>query len=452
MTKRPGPAIVVGASMTGMLAARVLAEHGPVMLLERDALSGGADGRRGLPQAPHLHALLARGLGLLEQWFPGFREELLRDGAILADGGKHVGWLGPYGWNPPVRVGALESIWFSREFLDTHVRARLRADSRVTWRDDLRIEGLVVDAARRTVTGVRTRDGSVLDASMVVDATGRGSKLPDWLREAGLPAPDETEIDARAAYGSAIVRLARPMPNGWKVIFVLGAAPHVLRGAVMSQIEGGRALVSTLVVGGEPCPENAEMMIAHATSLRSPVIGRVLEGAEWLSPVRVTRSTRNCRRFYERTTLPAGLLVMGDALCAFNPIYGQGMTVAAMEAEALGGLLRRFALDDPRLTTQAIRAFAKVVDFPWVAATGSDLRIPGTRGEPPRGMVLAQKYMDRLFAAARTDEEVNRRTSRVLNLAAHPLTLYTPRMIWAALRQGTPEVVLGPIDAPVREA
>jgi 2-polyprenyl-6-methoxyphenol hydroxylase-like FAD-dependent oxidoreductase len=438
--------------MAGMLAARVLADHGPVTLLERDPLSGAAEGRRGLPQAAHLHALLARGLGLLEGWFPGLRGELLRDGAVLVNGGKHVGWLGPYGWQPPARRGALESVWATREFLDAHVRERLRRDPRVVWRDDLRVEGLVVDPARRAVTGVRTRDGGVIDASLVVDATGRGSRLPEWLREAGLPAPDATEVDARAGYASAIVRLARPLPNEWKVIFVLGAPPHVLRGAVMSQIEGGRALVSTLVVGGQPCPEDAGGLIAHARSLRSPVIGRALEGAEWLGPVRVTRSTANRRRFYERTPMPAGLLVMGDALCAFNPIYGQGITVAAMEAEALGRLLRRLAPDDPRLATRAIRAFAGVVDFPWVAATGSDLRIPGTRGQAPPGLVLAQAYMDRVFAAARTDEEVNRRAMLVLNLAAHPLTLYTPRMIWAALRQGTPEVVLGPVEAPVLEA
>ncbi len=449
MTTSPPPFLVVGGSMAGMLAARVLADHGPVTLVERDPLPEQADARRGLPQAPHLHALLARGLGLLEHWFPGLRGELIRDGAVLVDGGKHVGWLGPYGWNPPLRRGALESVWATRDFLDAHVRARLRRDARIRWVDDLRVEGLVLDPSRRAVRGVRARDGSILDARLVVDATGRGSKLPDWLRDAGLAAPHEIEVDARTVYSSAMVRLARPLPNGWKVIFVLGAPPKVLRGAAMSEVEGGRAMVTALAVGGEPCPEDAKAMASYTSQLRSSVIGDALQGAEWLGPVRTTRSTTNRRRYYERASLPAGLVVMGDALCAFNPIYGQGMTVAAMEAEALADLLGRMPPDDPRLAPRANRGFGKVAEFPWVAATGSDLRVPGTRGEPPPGLALAQGYMDRLFAAALTDEEVNRRTTRVLNLAAHPLSLYAPRMLWAALRQGTTEMVLGPVNVPV---
>jgi 2-polyprenyl-6-methoxyphenol hydroxylase-like FAD-dependent oxidoreductase len=444
--------VVVGGSMTGMLAARVLADYGPVTILERDPLPQGGEARRGVPQAPHLHALLARGLGLLEQWFPGLRSELLRDGAVLADGGKHVGWLGPYGWAPPVKRGALESVWFTRDFLDAHVRDRLRSHPNIGWLEGTRVEGLLLHPSRRAVQGVRLRDGQVRRARLVVDASGRGSKLPDWLREAGITPARETEIDARTVYSTALVRLARPLPNGWKVIFVLGAAPTVLRGAAMSLVEGGRAMVTALVLGGQPCPEDPASMVAHGMSLRSHVIGHALADAEWLGPVRTTRSTTNRRRYYERTPLPAGLLVMGDALCSFNPIYGQGMTVAAMQAEALGRLLRRVPTDHELLGPKANRNFGKVADFPWVAATGSDLRIPGTIGEAPAGMELAQSYMNRLFAAALTDEEVNRRVSHVLNLMESPLSLYSPRMIWAALRQGAPEVVLGPVDVPRIEA
>src|ERR1700733_1978775 len=180
-------AVVVGGSMAGMLAARALADHLPVTLVERDELPRAPRARSGLPQGPHLHTVLARGMTLLERMLPGLRREIVDGGAIPIDWGTELGWLGPFGWAAPFRRGELETVYATRDLLDSCVRAHLRRDRRIEW----------IERAP-------------------VDATGRASRLPAWLRVAGFDGPAETSIDSRTVVASALARLARPLPNGWK--------------------------------------------------------------------------------------------------------------------------------------------------------------------------------------------------------------------------------------------
>jgi 2-polyprenyl-6-methoxyphenol hydroxylase-like FAD-dependent oxidoreductase len=442
-------ALVLGASMAGMLAARALADRARVTIVERDPLPEGPEARRGVPQAHHLHALLARGMTALEGWFPGLGGEMAAAGGVVVDNGRHVGWLGPFGWSP-AHSGGLKSFWATRSFIDFHVRGRLRRDPRIAWMDQVRVTGLVLDASRRRVTGVRTEDGRTLESDLVVDATGRGSALPAWLREHGLVTPRETIVDSGCVYASALVRLARPMPNGWKTIFVLGAPPRILSAAAMSLVEDGRALVTLQGVGGCEPPTDVPSALAYARALRSPVVADVLEDAEWLSPVRTTGSTANRRRHYEDLPLPDGILAMGDALCAFNPVYAQGMTVTALQAEELSKLVAAAGtrLGDAAFVERAHRAFARAVEFPWMSATGEDFRLETTRGERSRGLRVLHAYLDRVFAAGVKDPDLARRMIQVFNLAESPLTLYSPAVVWAALRQRAPRPLLGPLPLP----
>jgi 2-polyprenyl-6-methoxyphenol hydroxylase-like FAD-dependent oxidoreductase len=385
----------------------------------------------------------------LEGWFPGLRDEMVAAGGVLAENGREIGWLGPYGWSP-AHSGGLKTVWATRSFIDVHVRGRLRRDARVEWMDTVRVAGLVLDGSRRRVTGVRTEDGRTLDAQLVVDATGRGSALPAWLREHGLVTPRETVVDSGCVYASALVRPARPLPNDWKGVVVLGAPPRVLQAAAMSLVEDGRALVTLVGFGGTEPPTDVPSALAYARALRSPVVADLLADAEWLTPVRTTRSTANRRRHYEGLPMPAGILAMGDALCAFNPVYGQGMTVAAMQAEALSKLLAANGtrLDDEAFVERAHRVFARAVEFPWMAATGEDFRVETTRGERTRSVRVMHAYLDRVFAAGVKDVDVARKLIRVFNLEASPLELYSPMVLWAALRQRAPRPVLGPLPPP----
>jgi 2-polyprenyl-6-methoxyphenol hydroxylase-like FAD-dependent oxidoreductase len=438
-------ALVVGGSMAGMLAARALADHVPVTLLERDDLPDGPQARRGLPQAPHMHTLLARGMTLLERMLPGLRRELIDDGAIPFDWGTELGWLGPFGWAAPFGRGAIESLWATRDLLDARVRAYLRRDRRIEWMDRVRVEGLLLDAAGQRVCGVRTGAGHVIEAKLVVDATGRTSRLPAWLRTAGFAAPAETSIDSRTVIATALARLARPLPNGWKALFVMGPPPHTLPAAAIGPIEGGRVLVSMATPRGDPTPAATSEFAAFGRQMRAPIVGDVLEGAEWLTPARTARSTANVRRHYEHARLPPGLLVMGDALCAFNPIFGQGITVAALQADTLSDLLHAHGPDDPQLGAIATRAFVRAADFPWRMATRRG-HAPVADGRSQHAVV--DGYMCRLFALAARDPDVSLRLSRVFNLMGSPLSLCAPQTVWRALHEQAPLPLLGPVGPP----
>lgn len=445
-------AVVVGASMTGMLAARVLADRARVTLVERDALPDGREPRRGVPQAYHLHALLARGMSLIERWFPGLRQQLVDAGGVVADGGFEIGWLGPFGWSPGYEPGLLLTLWATRGFLDEHLRRRLRLDNRIAWMENTRVAGVTLDGARRRVTGVRTEDGRTIAADFVVDATGRGSPLPSWLREHALPSPKETVVDAGLGYASALVRLTRPIPNGWKVVFLLGVPPEAPGGGALSLVEDGRTLVTLITSGGKTPPADPRAMVEYARTLRSPVIADLLQEAEWLSPVRTNGSTANRRRHYERLEMPSGLVAMGDSMCAFNPAYGQGITVAAMQADALAAMTSASAasLASPSLGPRLHRAFARAAGFPWAAATSADFRSPETRGERTPGLRVVHAYLDRVFAASVEDRGVSRALGLVFNLAASPLTMYGPRVMWSALRRPARKPLLGPVALPQR--
>ena len=370
---------------------------------------------------------------------------MIDDGAASIDGGTELGWLGPYGWAAPFGRGELESVWATRDFLDAHIRRRLRRHPRIAWKDTSRIESLVLDASGRGVRGVRDSSGQVLEAKIVVDATGRGSKLPDWLRAGGFAVPSETEVDARTVYTSAYARLARSLPNGWKGLFVLGSPPDILRGGAIGPVEGGRVLVSLATVGGEPAPTETAEFAAFGRRLRAPLFGEMFDGAEWLTPARTTRSTANRWRHYERMSLPPGLLVVGDAFCAFNPVFGQGISVAAMQAEALSHVLRTRGPDHPRLTAIATRALVRQVNFPWAMATSQDLRIPGTIGRLPRGTALLDAYMSRLFHLGTRDGEIAKRVSRVFQSARVAAgTLFAAHRP-ACLARACPVPLLGPV-------
>jgi 2-polyprenyl-6-methoxyphenol hydroxylase-like FAD-dependent oxidoreductase len=396
----------------------------------------------------HLHSILARGMEYLEGLFPELRREMVDDGAVRVDSGTELGWLGPFGWTAPFARGKLESVWATRDFIDGHLRRRLRQDPRIEWIDRTRVEALVLDRSGRRVCGVRRSDGEVLEATLVVDATGRASRLPEWLRAAGFAVPAETEVDAHTVYTSAFARLARPLPNGWKGLLVQRSAPHVLRGGAIGPIEGGRVLISLATAGGEKAPNGTADFVAFGRRLRAPFFGDALEGAEWLSPARSTRCTTNRWRHYEGASLPAGLLALGDALCAFNPVFGQGISVASMQADALSRVLRARGPDDPRLSAIAMRAVARQVRFPWTVATSQDLRIPGATGRLSPASAALDRYLDRLFALGTRDPEVSLMVSRVFNLVESPLALYAPRTAWRVLREPAHRPMLGPVAPP----
>lgn len=424
MTKR---AVVVGGSMAGLLAARALSETYDVEVIERDALLDGPEPRKGVPQARHAHALLRRGATLLDGFFPGFRDELRAHGAIDAEVGQTYGFLGPFGWAipfaPTLAVGCC-----SRDLVESRVRARVKALANVRIADGRNVQRLLAQDGR--VVGVELDDGAKRTADLVVDASGRGSQAPKWLTEIGFGAPRETLVDGGVGYASRIYEGALALPNGWRALTVTWAPPQHKRGGFLVPLEGGRFIL-TLCGGGRDYPPSDEAAFEQfARSIRTPLLHEALRAGRPLGAIHVNRSTANRLRHYEALPrLPAGFLVIGDAVVAFNPTYGQGMSVAAIEADTLRSAVAGGAVE-PRAFQ---RALVKAVKDVWLSATGEDFRFDETSGVPPPGARWIHRYMDGIFRLTVTDPAVARALASVYLLERPIADLMRPGIALRAI-------------------
>jgi 2-polyprenyl-6-methoxyphenol hydroxylase-like FAD-dependent oxidoreductase len=431
-------AVVVGASMAGLLAARVLAEHyAHVTVVDRDTLAQAPDRpRRGVPQGGHLHALLGRGLRALEELLPGLTEELTGRGAPLGDqlgdARLYFGGHRMARWH-----SGLPLLCASRPLLEDAVRARVAATPGVDVVARCELVGFATSADRQRVTGARVRRlgcaEESLPAGIVVDASGRGSRTPTWLATLGLPAPAQERVRIGLGYASRVYR-ARPGALGGDLGIVRAPVPPRGRGGALAVLEGDRWMATLIGVLGDHPPTDPGGFLDFACSLPGPEIHDAIAAAEPLGDPVPFRFPASVRRRYERLPrFPEGLLVLGDAFCSFNPIYGQGMTVAALEALALRDQLRRGR--PPRPATFH-RYVARIVDAPWGLAVGGDLAFPGVEGRrTPRTRILGA-YVDRLHAAAATDADLAIAFLRVAALVDPPPALMHPRIALRVLRHG----------------
>ncbi|MGH3828894.1 MAG: FAD-dependent oxidoreductase [Pseudonocardiaceae bacterium] len=454
-------AVVLGASMAGLLTARVLADvYRRVTVIDRDVLPESAVPRRGVPQGRHGHILHPRGREVLDELFPGFTTDIVQDGAELADtmGGVR-GILSGHRWRQ-ADIG-LPMLFASRPFLEGQVRARVRALPGVTFLENADIAGLATSSDRRRVTGVRCRQSGTgrpsggepetISADLVVDATGRGSRTPVWLPTWGYQRPAQDQVKIGLGYATRTYRL-RPGALGPDKAMLIAGTPANPRYGVVITLEGGRHLVGLGGILGDHPPSDPAGFDAFAASLGCPDIADAIVGAQALDDPVEFRFPTSVRHRYERLRrFPAGLLVLGDAVCSFNPIYGQGMTVAANQALALRGLLTRGSDPAPR---EYFRAIAKTIDSPWDMAVAADLAYPGVPGTRTAKVRLANAYLPRLHAAAAHDTTLGAAFVRVVGLLEEPETLLRPdrvlRVWWTNRRHPARPATIGTPQTPAR--
>jgi 2-polyprenyl-6-methoxyphenol hydroxylase-like FAD-dependent oxidoreductase len=453
-------AVVIGGSIAGLLAARALVDHfDRVTIVERDTFPEEPAFRKGVPQGRHVHGLLSGGTERLEQAFPGLRDELIAAGAAYFVVPADALWLGPAGWLRRFPEG-LNVLSATRYLIEWAVRRRVAALGRVRFVEEHDAVGLLASPDGATVRGVRLRARGVaegipeLTADLVVDASGRDSPTPRWLEELGRTPPRETRIDAFLGYAS---RLYAPPPDwagDWRAINISPKAPDHTRGGVIVPVEGGRWLVTLLGYSRDYPPTDEEGFLAFARSLRTPVMAEALERARPLGPIYGYQRTENRLRHYEELAdMPERFVVLGDAACCFNPVYGQGMTVAAIAGAVLGACLdhqRRHAGDDlTGFGRRFQRALARANGPAWLTATGEDLRFPATEGARP-GVVtrIMHRYLDRIIAIAGEDPAANLAFMRVVHMLAPPSTLFQPGVIVSALRGATEPPLTAPPTAP----
>jgi 2-polyprenyl-6-methoxyphenol hydroxylase-like FAD-dependent oxidoreductase len=312
------------------------------------------------------------------------------------------------------------------------VRRRLAALGGVRLIERADVQGLLSEGDR--VRGVRVERAGVAErmaADLVVDATGRGSSSPAWLKQLGFEPASEERIEIGAGYTTRVYR-RKPADIGGKLAVVIaGSAPNWRNGVILAQ-SADRWIVSIGGYLGDHAPTDEQMFAAYASSMTAPEIHQVVTTAEPLSDFLTYRFPASQRRRYERLSrFPQGLLVFGDAICSFNPVYGQGMTVAAQEAAALDECLKQ-GLDN--LAPRFFKAAATVADVPWDIAVGNDLRHPAVQGPRPALVRFINWYIGKLHVAAQHDEKLSNAFLRVANLVAPPPTLLQPSVAWRVLR------------------
>ncbi len=447
-------AVVIGGSLAGLLSARVLSDHfSRVTVIERDVYPELPEARRGVPQAYHLHALLQRGKQIMERFFPGLCEELVADGAPVLDVANDIAWLTPGGWG--VRFPSkMAAISFSRSLLDWHVRRRVRQIPNVTFIEGCDVEGLV--ARGDVVSGVTLRfdeDGKqTLPADLVVDASGRRSRAPKWLESLGFEAPPETVINARLGYASRLYRGVGKFDKGAAGAFIQAAPPHHKRGGIIFPIENGLWILT--IVGGD-CdypPSDEAGFLEFVRSLRSPIIYDAVKNAVPVTPVHTYRATENRRRHYEQLKrMPERFVVIGDAACAFNPVYGQGMSTAAIGAEMFAALLGKRRGDLKGLASQFQRELARRNAAPWTMATGEDYRYEGTEGGRPDRMTrFMHGYLNYVMQLSSKDVRVRRVLLEAFNLLIAPTALFRPSILFKVIVQALKSEKAPAASAPVR--
>jgi 2-polyprenyl-6-methoxyphenol hydroxylase-like FAD-dependent oxidoreductase len=426
MTEPSWPhAVVVGGGMAGLVTARVLADHfRRVTVLERDAIDADTDYRSGVPQCRHPHVLLARGAQILEQLFPGLRADLAELGAPIYDIGHGMRIRFPSGPAKTDPLG-LPVQTFTRVALERAVRRRVLDHPGITVRGGFRVDNLCFDRENSRVTGVRGAE--TVYGDLIVIAGGRTLKLADWLADAGFPAPPEMVIPGGLSYTSRLFDRTPEFDPDWQANYEIPYAPRVRRGGLVVAVESGRWLITMFGANGEATPTDEAGFLHYAKTLHTPAIADSIAD---VSPVgslyRMVGLGNRWTRFDRMARWPDRLACVGDTVCAPNPLYGQGMTMAAVQALILGRVL-----DRQRDLTGVARSFqrraAKAMNLPWLQASSADLA--WNPDKAPLSARIARWYFDGLIDLIPHDTDAYRRFQLAAQMLRGPAVLAHPRVL-----------------------
>lgn len=436
-------AVVIGGGIAGLVCARALSDHAEhVYLLERDITPTEASPRKGVPQGSQAHLLLEAGRKVVAEMFPGLFDDLNAAGAQAIDLGRDSHWHHNGAFRAECELGFTTYLQ-TRPLLEDHLRRRVLALNNVELRAQTQVAGLEITAGQ--VTGVRVQsdgngshrpDGasresetSRIEAAIVIDASGRSSRAVTWLKAAGYQAPLETEVPVRLGYASLIASLPADALPERPATLVYGRRPDYRRHGILFKVEDNRWLFGVMGYWDDHPPPDLPGFAAYLASLAHPSLAEAFARAEPLTKVRVFKFPKQVRRHFERAPLPAGLGIVGDAACILDPVFGQGMSVACLQAQALAKQLAAGAFDSQAFARDCARTSSQA----WLMATIEAYRYPGA-GKRPRGIGVLHRLMDRVIDTCSLDPKVCRAFFRVVHLEQGLLHLARPDLLWHIVR------------------
>jgi len=431
-------AVVIGAGIGGLATAGALAPYfEQVDILERDRLAATAGSRSGTPQDRHPHGLLAGGLRALDQIFPGFEGGLVAAGAVPVGFARDVQFERPDVGALPKRDFGISMLCATRPAIELVLRRQAEKIANITLRPAARVTGIVPAADGAGVRGIRFVNGSggseMLDADLVVDASGRGAPTLTLFDALGWDRPQMTEIGVDIGYATVVVEIAPGATADCKLVLTQPDPPHGLFHAIMAPTEDGRWIIVIADHGGSSWIETWDAFLEASRLLTTPTLSNALRYARPPDGIRHYRFPVSTWKHFERLPrLPRGVLPVADSFCRFNPIHGQGMSSAAKQALLLQDVLSRAVAEpDPIAAAQAgfMAEVASVLETPWTMSTSADLAFPQTRGERPPDFAEARQFEAALFRAAVADPVVHRAVTEVALLLKSHHRLHEPDIL-----------------------
>ena len=427
-------AVIIGGSISGMLAARVLANHfGKITILEKDDILTDPVSRKAVPQDRQAHIMNMKGETIISKYFPGFYEEIEQE--IFRVGTEDLCFFHYGSWKCRCKTKVINHF-ISRPFFEYHLRRRLLLFSNIHFLQENEVYELITE--QNKVLGVRLKNNLrhhiELRADLVIDASGRGTKTPHWLESLGYQRPREEKVEINIGYSSQM--FPRTEKFDFSVMSIYPKAPIGTRMGVIYPIEGDRWLVGMVGLLGDYPSHDGEGFLQFAKSLDRPDIYDVIKNLEPLSPISTHRFPSNLWRHYEKMpTFPGNFIIVGDAMCSFNPIYAQGMCVAAMESEVLDQILNQNQSLEG-LSLRYHKRASKVINKAWVAATSEDLRYPDAVGKRTFSLTMLNWYMAQIFELTSIDKKICSRFYEVQSFLKKPIMLFTPYIFLRVIQHG----------------
>jgi 2-polyprenyl-6-methoxyphenol hydroxylase-like FAD-dependent oxidoreductase len=423
-------AVVIGGSLAGLMTARVLADHfDAVTIFERDYIDDQPGLHQSIPQGNHIHGLLLGGQQVMASLYPDFLAQLATLGAVRCRAGKETVFYLPTGKafsvtgtvREPYDLG-FDITCHSRGLLEYCVRQCTLQHPNISLERESTVQGLVcADGRVRGVQYTQSGEAHCLAADLVVDAGGRRSQAPRWLKDLGFQAPEDATIGVDIAYASTKFCLPEDYDESERLLVFIGPPPDYPNGGMLEIIEHQTWHVTLMGRFGDYPPHDAAGFLAFANALHTPKLYDLIKDAQRVADITAYRFPTSLRRHYERlTTFPEGFMVLGDAISSFNPFYGQGMSSAALQVQALQQLLTEREGGPQGLDGLALSFFpkaAEIIDTPWTLAASQDFAYSATQGQRPTDLEESTQYFADVDALTADDVEVRQLVAEVLNLA-----------------------------------